>query len=487
MEQKNLTSIFKSILYDEYTFVQFISEQGFFSHIDSNIYITGLNNYMSLILLFNTTGISKIVFDRINSINIKYNYNLYYNYNTCIAYNKYTLSASFIEQILNDENLLAMFLDFHNHPYIFWNIPLESCLSQITFYLKSASEKNITLNPKMFQHFEQITQKYSSYFKQRNELKGELPVGEIDQELEKRVLSTIDFSKSRFSIALQLYIALCKELNYNATFLTLNQDLNNPIAKKIYSEEIKNINLEQNYVTCKQFSNIYAKLLIKCNYDARVNGDFHKFVTFKCDDKIIEADSSKQLLGSQGFYLCDFTRCKLNLPVAGFIYKNDNLDISSDLQKAYQELKPHPAFMLETIELLNKGVNKESFLKKINILGEKSKKSKLKTVDYIGYLVSIIKTIFTPKELNEINLYTTYIKNKNNYQIGALIIKDNQENQESQIFLFYNDFGYIKITEEQARNLLTNRNIVIRRNDERIKKLLNNPELVDDSFKNKVI
>lgn len=487
MEQKDLTSIFKSILYDEYTFVQFISEQGVFSHIDSNTYVTGLNNYMSLILLFNTTGINKIAFDRINSINIKYNYNQYYNYNTYITQNGHILSASFIEQILNDENLLEMFLDFYNHPYIFWNIPLESCLSQITFYLKSASEKNIILNQKMFQHFEQITQKYSSYFKQKNELKGELPVGEIDAELEKSILSKIDFSKSRFSIALQLYITLCKQLNYNATFLALNQDLNNPIVKNIYSEDIQYVNLKQNYVTCNQFSNIYAKLLIKCNYDARVNGSLHKYVTFKCDDKIVEADSSKQILGSEGFFLCDFTRCKLNLPVAGFIYKNINLNISSDLYKAYQELEPYPAFMLEKIQLLNEGANKEPFLKRINILGEKSKKSELKTVDYIGYLVSIIKTIFTPKELKEINLYTTYIKSNNNYQIGALIIKDDLEKQESQLLLFHNTFGYINITEDQVRNLLINGNIIIKRKDERIKKLLNNSELVEDPFKGRVI
>lgn len=134
MEQIYSISILKSILYDEQTFVQFISEQGMFSNINSTLYVQDLNNYMSLILLFDTTNINKIVFDRINSINIKYNYNQYYSYSTHITNQKNTLSASFIEQILNDENLLSMFLDFYNHPYIFFNMPIEVCLSQITSY-----------------------------------------------------------------------------------------------------------------------------------------------------------------------------------------------------------------------------------------------------------------------------------------------------------------------------------------------------------------
>lgn len=487
MKQIYSISILKSILYDEQTFVQFISEQGLFSNINSKLYIQDLNNYMSLILLFDTTNINKIVFDRINSINIKYNYNQYYSYSTHITNQKNTLSASFIEQILNDDNLLSMFLDFNNHPYIFFNMPIEICLSQITSYLKKALEKNLPLSKKAYQHFQKITEKYSLNFKNSSELKGTLPKGKVNQELEKTILTNIDFSKSKLSIALQIYIELCKKLVYDATFLAFNQDIKNPIVKNIYEKDIETVNLQQNLVTCDQFSNIYANLLIKCGFEAKVKGDFHKLVVFKCNNHIIEADASKQLMGINGFYLCDLTRCKLNLPVAGFTYKNNKENIKDDLYKAYQELNANtPIFMLETIELLNQNANKETFDKKMEILAEKSKKTKLRTVDYIGYLVSIIKTIFTPKELNDIDLYTVYIKGQNQYHMGTLIVKDDLEDQKSKYFLFHSALGYANITEEQIKELLDKEIIRINRKDERIKKLLNN-SFVDNQYKGRII
>lgn len=366
-------------------------------------------------------------------------------------------------------------------------MPIEVCLSQITTYLKKALEKNLPLNKKAYQHFQKITEKYSVNFQSSSELKGELPKGKVNQELEERILSNIDFSKSKLSIALQIYIELCKNLVYDSTFLAFNQDIKNPIIKNIYEKEIETINLQQNLVTCKQFSNIYANLLIKCGFEAKVKGDFHKLVVFKCNDHIIEADSSKQMMGINGFYLCDLTRGKLNLPVAGLTYKDSKENIKNDLYKAYQELSSDtPIFMLETIELLNQGANKETFNKRMDILAEKSKKTKLRSVDYIGYLVSIIKTIFTPKELNEIDLYTVYIKGENQYHMGTLIVKDNLEHQKSEYFLFHNALGYININEEQLKKLLESEMIRINRKDERIQKLLNHSSL-DNQYKERII
>lgn len=487
MEQKDLVPTLKSILYDSNTFVRFISEQGKFFNLDSDIYIKALNDYMSLILLFNASGIDKNVFDRINSINIKYNHNKYYNYSTYITQNEHSLSASFIEQILTDENLLTMFLDFDNHPDIFWNIPLEGCLSQIISYLKNATKRNLIPNQNMLQHFKQIINKYSFFFKQPEELKGTLPVGEIDPNLESSILTAIDFSKSKFSIALQLYTELCRHLIYDATFLAYRQNLNNRSLQNIYQKKIQDINLQQNNVTCNQFSHIYAKLLIKCGFEAKIRGSIHKYVNFKCDGNIIEADSSKQSMGKEGFYLSDFTNCKLNLPVTGFTYKNSKRNIENNLNKAYQELGlSTPTFTLERIELLNKNVENLSFEEQINILDEKSKNSRLKTIDYVGYLVALIKTIFPPKKLRELGLYTAYIKDGNDYQMSILLAKDNLETK-TQYFLFHSYFGCIKPTEEQIKKLLENEMIIINRQDERIQKLLKNSQLEENSFRNRII
>lgn len=324
-------------------------------------------------------------------------------------------------------------------------------------------------------------------FKNSSELKGALPKGKVNQELEESILNSIDFSKSKLAIALQIYIELCKKLVYDATFLAFSQDIANPTIKNIYEKGIETISLQQNVVTCNQFSNIYANLLIKCGFEAKVKGDFHKLVVFKCNNHIIEADSSKQLMGINGFYLCDLTRCKLNLPVAGFTYKNNNENIKNDLFNAYQELNPNsPILMLETIELLNQNANKETFDKRMEILAEKSKKTKLKSVDYIGYLVSITKTIFTPKELNDIDLYTAYIKGESQYHMGTLIVKDNFENQKSDYFLFHNTFGYVSISEEKVKELLNREIIRINRKDERIQELLNN-SITDSQYTGRVI
>lgn len=474
MERDYSISTLKSILYNDQTFVRFIGEQGEFFNIDSNQYIKDLNNYMSLILLFDTSSISKMVFDRINSINMKYDYDYFYSYASHITNQKNTLSASFIEQILNDKNLLAMFLDFDNHPYIFLNIPLDVCLSQITLYLKKSIEKNLPISRTAYYHYQQIIRRYPLLFKNLKKLDGELPKGNVDKDLEQSVLSNVDFSKSELAIALQIYIELCKKLVYDANFLAFNQDISIPMMKNIYEKSIDEVNLEQNLVICSQFSDIYATLLRKCGFDARVRGDFHKFVVFKCNNHIVEADSSKQLMGVYDFYFCDLTRCKLNLQVGGFSYADDKEKAKEDLNRAYAELNSDvPTFMVEIIELLSKNAKRYPFAKRIEIIEQKSRMTKLQSVDYIGYILAIVKTLFSLKELNEMDLYTVYIKVGDTYEIGTLIAKDRPAENETGYYLFHNTIDNAMVSEDDVRELLNKGIIKINRKDERIKRLAN--------------
>lgn len=418
---------------------------------------------------------------------MKYNFDYFYSYLSHITNQKNTLTASFIERILDDENLLAMFLDFDNHPYIFLNVSLEVCLSQITLYLKKSAEKGLPITKKAYQSFQKIVKKYPTYFKKKDKLDGELPKGIVNKELEEYILKKIDFSKSEFAIALQIYIELCKISIYDATFLAFNQDNKIPIAKAIYDKKIEDVTLDQNYLICCQFSDIYASLLIKCGFEARVKGDFHKSVVFKCNNDIVEADSSKQLMGSDGFYFCDLTRAKLNLPVGGFSYVNDKEKMSGDLNLAYMELGiNNPFFMLEIIDLLNRNMKREPLDRRMQIINQKSRNTLLQSVDYIGYLLANVKTLFTLKELNDMNLYTVYIRYGDRYEMGILMVIDNLEDNKTDYYLFHNAIERSKKTENRIKILLNKEVIKINRKDERLKKLMDLQE-EQESYRSRII
>lgn len=487
MDRNYTISTLKSILYNEQTFVKFIGEQGEFFNIDSAQYVKDLNNYVSIILLFDTSSIGKNIFDRINSINMKYNFDYFYSYSSHITNQKNTLTATFIEQILNDENLLAMFLDFENHPFIFQNLSLDICISQITLCLKKAAEKGLPITKKTYQNFQKIIKRYPSHFKKKDKLDGELPKGTVNKELEDYILKKIDFSKSELAIALQIYIELCKVFIYDATFLAFNQDIKIPIAKAIYDKKIDDVTLNQNILICCQFSDIYAHLLIRCGFEARVKGDFHKSVVFKCNGNIVEADSSKQLMGSDGFYFCDLTRAKLNLPVGGFSYVNDKEKMNDDLNLAYMELGiNNPFFMLEIIDLLNRNLKREPLDRRMQIINQKSRTTLLQSVDYIGYLLAIVKSLFTLKELNDMNLYTIYIRYEDRYEMGILVAKDDLENNVTDYYLFHNSVEHSKKTEGHIKNLLNKEVIKINRKDDRIKKLMST-SLEQDPYRGRII
>lgn len=461
----------RDVLYKEESFFQFMNKVGIFSGVNTENYVDNLNSYMKLILLFDVTDVPKEVFDRINEINSKFSLNQFYNYYNSLDGQGKILSTSFIESILVDDDVFKMFMDFPNNKHFFGNVSLESYLRSIKFYLKFALEHKLPVDVKIAQHYKQISFKYAEFLPS-NKLVGKVPSGEIDSEFERSVLTSVDFTKPKFLVALQIYINLLNSTTYDPNIKANKIDVKNPDLtdlKNIYFKKTKNVTIKNNRTVCTTISDLFALLLIKCGFKARVINEFHAYTIFDCDGELIKADPSILIRDNNGFSMMDFTRSKLGLPIEGFSYFSGDGDISNKINKAYQELKIEPTFMLDVVNLLNQGIEKTDFEKRIDVLNEKSKATSLVDLDYVGYISSLTKSIFSVKELMKINVYNIYIKSLKNYHVGLLISRDTESGTE--YYLAHNVVGVGQITKEQLSQMLREGNFIIHKKDENIKRL----------------
>ena len=263
------------------------------------------------------------------------------------------------------------------------------------------------------------------------------PQLQINPDFEKAVMGAIQPTNDPAEFALQLYNELNKRVKYNPSFFALDQDLTDQFAYDIYYQPFNTVNLQNNSLICKQWSELYAYFLEKNGFEAYVCGSGkHKNVKAYYGTTLIEADATNQTTSpSDPSRLTDLTRSKLGVRPAGFnayeFYRDKqttrnlstiqlNYDIAdfSRNQGANEQL-------LEIMNLIDEdrdlsdvimGLNNPNdrvgtIMKKIGFISDMLKGARLDNMDSIGYLNHLFHCTLNSEERQRAKNTNAFYKN----------------------------------------------------------------------------
>ncbi len=298
----------------------------------------------------------------------------------------------------------------------------------------------------------------------------------INPDFERAVLEAIQPTNDPAEFALQLYNELNKRVKYNPSFFALDQDLTNQFAHDIYYQPFDAVNLQNNSLTCRQWSELYAYFLEKSGFEAYVCGkEKHKNVKAYYGTTLIEADATNQTTSpSDPSRLTDLTRSKLGVRPAGFsayeLYKDKqptrnlstiqlNYDIGdfSRNQGANEQLLEIMNLIDEDRDLTDiiMGLNNPNdrvgtIMKKIGFISDMLKGASLDNMDSIGYLNHLFHCTLTSEERQRAKNTNAFYKNLytndcNMVPIISINVARNQTNPKPEDFLF---FEFVQDTHE---------------------------------------
>lgn len=263
------------------------------------------------------------------------------------------------------------------------------------------------------------------------------PQLQINPDFERAVLGAIQPTNDPAEFALQLYNELNKRVKYNPSFFALDQDLTNQFAHDIYYQPFETVNLQNNSLICKQWSELYAYFLEKNGFEAYVcGGGKHKNVKAYYGTILIEADATNQTTSpSDPSRLTDLTRSKLGVRPAGFkayeFYRDKqttrnlstiqlNYDIGdfSKNQGANEQLLEIMNLIDEDRDLTDviMGLNNPNdrvgtIMKKISFISDMLKGASLDNMDSIGYLNHLFHCTLNSEERQRAKNTNAFYKN----------------------------------------------------------------------------
>ena len=302
------------------------------------------------------------------------------------------------------------------------------------------------------------------------------PQLQINPDFERAVLEAIQPTNDPAEFALQLYNELNKRVKYNPSFFALDQDLTNQFAHDIYYQPFDTVNLQNNSLICKQWSELYAYFLEKNGFEAYVCGSGkHKSVKAYYGTTLIEADATNQTTSpSDPSRLTDLTRSKLGVRPAGFsayeLYKDKqttrnlstiqlNYDIGdfSRNQGANEQLLEIMNLIDEDRDLTDiiMGLNNPNdkigtIMKKISFISDMLKGANLDNMDSIGYLNHLFHCTLNSEERQRAKNTNAFYKNlyTNDCDMVPIIsinVAQNQTNPRPEDYLF---FEFVQDTHE---------------------------------------
>ena len=263
------------------------------------------------------------------------------------------------------------------------------------------------------------------------------PQFQINPDFERSILGSIQPTNDPAEFALQLYNELNKRVKYNPSFFSLNQDLTDQFAHDIYYQPFNTVNLQNNSLICKQWSELYAYFLEKNGFEAYIcGGGLHKNVKAYYGTTLIEADATNQTTSpSDPSRLTDLTRSKLGVRPAGFkafdFYRDKqttrnlstiqlNYDISdfSRNEGANEQLLEIMNLIDDDRDLTNiiMGLNNPNdkvgtIMKKIGFISDMLKRARLDNMDSVGYLNHLMHCTLNSEELQRAKNANAFYKN----------------------------------------------------------------------------
>lgn len=301
----------------------------------------------------------------------------------------------------------------------------------------------------------------------------------VNPDLEKAVMENVQISDNKVIYAFNIYDELNKRLTFSSTMIALKQDLENPIIRSIYFQDISKYDEDNNRVTCRNWSELYAYFLEKyIGENAYINKKGkHKNVKFAIDDIIITADATNSIFSElDKTDFTDLTRAKLGFAPAGFktnfyvpeldkrIREYNILDVDK-INSEYSEYK-EKSNVQELVNLLgsenltnrmlnlDNGKEIDNILRKLKFISDIISNSNMQNMDNFKYLQVLRKNILSKEELNRVSvvrkLHTNIDENLDCELLPVISINiANSTEEPKYLYLMHNkEKGLCRITKE---------------------------------------
>lgn len=471
-------NVLEEILSDDNTFSDFINSYDRFADVDKENYVASLNNFMTYYIK-HKNDIDKNVFDKINYINSYFKVDYIYSYDDYLSNTDIILSIDIVEKILKDPVVFNKFMDFENNKD-FFEYDLNSYLIAINEYFVALKKVGIDIGLEEFNRYMLIINSYSLELRRQQIFDGEYVNGIVDKSIIKRVLGNKynDISNmkpfDKFAMCRDIYVELCKILCYDVNFAALKQDISNDYVKGVYNSNFGDVTLKRNNVVCKTFSEIYAALLNMVGINAKIAGNFHKYVLFDCDGTLMKADATNSFFSEiLNFYINDITAVKLEIPTVGFVCMEEDKKIDKQIHMAdlrnnfYKQsinmkfLQDYKLYKSRHVFLKKKNNYGDTFDEKLILLSKMCKENDLNGFDLSKYFTIVVCNILKGKEDRIDTCHVALKENGNNYNAG--IILSRLVDGDYQFYAFFKS-GIKKVSREQLLKLINDGTIKVMSN-----------------------
>ena len=302
----------------------------------------------------------------------------------------------------------------------------------------------------------------------------------MDPNLENLVMSEVTLVNNPVVDAFNIYNALNKHLQYSSSMFALDQDKSSAIIQAVYNKSIDQYDVENNSVTCKNWSEMYAYLC--SNYAGcmpLINKEgWHKNVSLVISDNIITADAtnvSSSII--DGTRMTDLTRAKLGLIPAGFtpLFSVPELEREKKKFKRYDENEmilecsqyAEQADVKELMDILGNenlqdrvlnlrgmGTN-EKVIRKLSYINQLLGLANMRNVDVTAYLSKVLTTVLTAEEMDKVRMHNKlYSEFDENFECQLHpMISINVSSPEAEEKFFYlihdGEKGFCRISREE--------------------------------------
>lgn len=470
--------VLHEILFNEDVFRDFLERKGAFESEISEKDLKDINDYMKLVVRTSKNLDSK-VYSRINAVNIKFG-----NKDTQYKEDKYAtgklVAIDSVEHILNDEDVFNKFMNYETSQEYFTEGSLINYLIEIVDYFNYVDKNKLVMDYEVIKRYHAIMKKYSLYLKKYHKVNGNNPNGVMSLDMEAEILGSVDYDQDRYNVSYQIYRELNKRCRYSSTHVALDALGNKTVAMEIYNKNIADIDNEDNEVTCNSWANMYAYLLMRCGYDAKVCGEYHKYVEFDCDGTLMRADATdinpKPL---DGFYLNDITRCQLGLQVDNFRCLEKEKELDDIIDYAYQDSSDYnndKLGELRRIEQCYKNEYMNSYNKtpvdvKITMIKKKCLECGLKNAELIKYIDLLMGISFSYQELKDMDVnYIAIKEDDNKYSLSVIF------NLGEYYYIFDEEIGLVVRESAEVIDMFKNGDLVLVGKNARCRLLESNEE-----------
>lgn len=357
--------------------------------------------------------------------------------------------------------------------YIDKNIVItrEDIEDEINAYL-NMKDKSIGFDKKTYEKFKII--------KTIKQIKNEGikidPNLKLSEEFESSIMNSIPKGLDDIALSRAIYIELNKRVQYSEEMSFFNQNLDLDFINNIHNKDISKVDLKDNKITCKNWSEIYSYFLEKHDIDSYIiKKGKHHHVEFILNGQVFFADATNATESDQDKnIMTDLGRAKLGLKPEGFKciagneknydlidkaigydFKPISIDNSvynlvASIKEKNNELKEDKNVLIKQEQEKNIGILKVFFE---DILEDTSNLNSLEIYSYIRNIINLIDSPF--KELVSLNTSYIYADSElNGHSLVTIvpinIIEDENKEIENSQSKKESKYEYILIDVEQG-------------------------------------